>query len=162
MLFIRGGSAALAALASAAASADGRAGSQVFMSARPADVGLKMHLMAEASGAAGVWDLDYEENDIGGGGSDDGSSFISDDGSSYRCDAVCFDYLETCSMAGLCFGAAETVKRLAGRDIECDVRGSVSHPVSMYVLLLFMFSCCFASFSVSAVTPSTNLDRMIV
>lgn len=147
MLFIRGGSAALAALASAAASADGRAGSQVFMSARPADVGLKMHLMAEASGAAGVWDLDYEENDLGGGGSDD---------------AVCFDYLKTCSMAGLCFGAADTVKRLAGRDIECDVRGSVSHPVSMYVLLLFMFSCCFASFSVSAVTPSTNLDRMIV
>lgn len=161
MLFIRGGSAALAALASAAASADGRAGSQVFMSARPADVGLKMHLMAEASGAAGVWDLDYEENDLGGGGSDDQSSFISGD-ESFCCDAVCFDYLETCSMAGLCFGAADTVKCLAGRDIECDVRGSVSHPVLMYVLLLFMFSCCFASFSVSAVTPSTNLDRMIV
>jgi hypothetical protein len=166
LLFTRGGSVALAALASVAVSAaDGTAGSQVLMAACQADVGpgLKMHLMVEASGVTCAWDLDYEKNDLDGGGSDGGSSFTPDDGSSYG-DAACFDYLESCSVAGLCFGAADTVKCLAGRDIESDVRGSDLHFVPLFGLFLFtcfVFSCCVVSSYVSAIAPSTNLDHMM-
>jgi hypothetical protein len=155
MLLIRGGTAALAALASVAASAaDGTAGSQVLTAAcqKTADVGRKVHLVVESAWATGIWDLDYKKNDRGGGGvkghgsgSDGRRSSTPDDGSSYSCGAPCFDYLETCSMTCLCFGYADTVKKYLVRD-------SVLHSLSLYGLSLFVFfiiSCCFISYCFS-------------
>jgi hypothetical protein len=158
MLLIRGGTAALAALASVAASAaDGTVGSQVFMDVcQTADVGCKVRLIVESAWATGIWDLDYnyKKNDHGGGGggvkghgsgSDGRRSSTPDDGSSYSCGAPCFDYLETCSMTCLCFGYADTAKKYL-------VRGSVLHSLSLHGLSLFVcfiISCCFISYCFS-------------
>jgi hypothetical protein len=142
MLLIRGGTAALAALAYVAASAaDGTAGSQVFTAAcQTADVGRKVHLVVESAWATGIWDLDYKKNDRGGGvgvkghgsGSDGRRSSTPDDGSSYSCcGAPCFVSLETCSMTCRCFGYADTVKKYL-------VRGSVLHSLS---LMVYPYSC---------------------
>jgi hypothetical protein len=132
MLLIRGGTAALAALAPVAASAaDGTAGSQVFTAAcQTADVGRKVHLVVESAWATGIWDLDYTKNNRSGGGggvkghgigSDGRRSSTPDDGSSYSCGAPCFDYLETCSMTCLCFGYADTVKKYLVRGSVCTL-----------------------------------------
>jgi hypothetical protein len=166
MLLIRGGTAALAALASVAASAaEGTVGSQVFTAAacqKTADVGRKVHLVEESVWAKGIWDLDYNKNNRGGGvkghgsGSDGRRSSTPDDGSSYSCGAPCFDYLETCSMTCLCFGYADTVKKYLARD-------SVLHSLSLYGRSLFVFaiiSCCFISYCFS--NPRTSPERMIV
>jgi hypothetical protein len=149
MLLIRGGTAALAALASVAAS-DGTVGSQAFMAAcQTADVGREVHLVVESAWATGIWDLDYNKNDHSGGGvkghgsgSDGRRSSTPDDGSSYSCGTPYFDYLETCSMTCLCFGYADTVKKYL-------VRGSVLHFLLLYGLSLFVcfvISCCFISY----------------